>query len=88
MGICGGSSSPGISVVSNKYTINVENDEKKQIKNESNTKTINQNNNNNNKLIQANSTSSNNKNEEIIKNQESIKEEKKDKKKNKLISFN
>ena len=70
MGICGGSSSPGISVVSNKYTINVENDEKKQIKNESNTKTINQNNNNNNKLIQANSTSSNNKNEEIIKNQE------------------
>ena len=87
MGICGGSSSPGIAVVSNKYTINVENDEKKQIKNESNTKTINQNNNNNNKLIQANSTSSNNKNEEIIKNQESIKEEKKDKKVNKL-SFN
>ncbi len=82
MGICGGSSSPGIAVVSNKYTINVENDEKKQIKNETNTKTTNQN--NTNKLIQVNSTSSNNKNEEIIKKQESTKEEKKDKKANKL----
>ena len=86
MRICGGTSSPGIAVVSNKYTINVDNDEKKQINKETNTKTINQN--NNNKLIQSNSTSSNNKNEEIIKNQESIKEEKKDKKKKKIIKFN
>ena len=73
MGICGGSASPGIEVVPNKYTINVENEGKKQI----NPITLKQNNN----TIQANTNSTNNikinKIEEPIKNENQQIEEKK-----------
>ena len=73
MGICSGSASPGIEVVPNKYTINVENEGKKQI----NPITLKQNNN----TIQANTNSTNNikinKIEEPIKNENQQIEEKK-----------
>ena len=73
MGICSGSASPGIEVVPNKYTINVENEGKKQI----NPITLKKNNN----TIQANTNSTNNikinKIEEPIKNENQQIEEKK-----------
>ena len=80
MGICSGSSAPGIEVVPNKYTINVENSEKKEI----NPITLKQNNN----TIQANTNSTNNikikQNEEIIKNEN----QQIDEKKNGKVIFN
>ena len=81
MGICGGSSTPGIEIVlPNKYTINVENDNKKV----ENPITLKQNNN----TIQANTNSTNNikikQNEEIIKNEN----QQIDEKKNGKVIFN
>jgi len=85
MGICGGSSTPGIEIVlPNKYTINVENDNKKV----ENPITLKQNNN----TIQANTNSTNNiniklnKTEEITKNENLQIDEKKNN--NNKVMFN
>ena len=68
MGICGGSSTPGIEIVlPNKYTINVENDNKKV----ENPITLKQNNN----TIQANTNSTNNINIKLNKTEEITKKE-------------
>ena len=59
MGICGGKCPLGISTFQNKFSINVENDEKKETKPQSNSIK-------NKNLINADSTTSNNKNDESI----------------------
>ena len=59
MGICGGKCPYGISTFQNKFSINVENDEKKETKPQSNSIK-------NKNLINADSTTSNNKNDESI----------------------
>ena len=83
MGICSGSSS-SISIVPNKYTINVEEDNKKDKTNSIPQPQLQKKTNN---TIQVNTNSTINKNDEILK-KESQKEEKINGTKNNKIMFN